>query len=104
MDTCLVMADIVKVVRESEGFQCQICNFAWTPRVKNKLPRRCANPKCRSRRWDRERYPNVTPPPGGGDRLPVIGPLPLFPDRLDRRPPVHATHAKARSSHDATAA
>ena len=64
------MAEIVKIVRKREGLgvECQICHFPWTPHDLNKLPRRCANPRCRTMRWDAEKYPNAGPPrpPHGG--------------------------------------
>lgn len=57
------MAEIVKVVvtKEGRGFECQICGTAWIPRKKNP-PRRCPNQKCRTMRWDAEKYPNAGPP------------------------------------------
>jgi hypothetical protein len=63
------MAEIVKVVimKEGRGFECQMCGTAWIPRRKNP-PRRCPNQKCRTMRWDAERYPMPNPPhpPHGG--------------------------------------
>jgi hypothetical protein len=65
------MAEIVKVVvtKEGRGFECQKCGTAWIPRRKNP-PRRCPNQKCRTMRWDAEKYPNAGPPrppaPNGG--------------------------------------
>jgi hypothetical protein len=63
------MAEVVKVVvtKEGRGFECQVCGTAWIPRRKNP-PRRCPNQKCRTMRWDRDRYPNAGPPqpPHGG--------------------------------------
>lgn len=74
------MAEIVEVEvvsrRKGEGFECQMCEVAWIPKDPEALtnpakrPRRCANPKCRSMRWDREKYPHARPPkppdPNGG--------------------------------------
>lgn len=102
------MAEIVKVkvVREDEGFQCQVCGHAWVPRYRNRLPRRCPELSCRSRRWDRTQHPTFTPPegPNGGapkvDALPVIG-HPHFP----RRPPVSVPPSlNPGGPHDALAA
>lgn len=104
------MAEIVKVVKhiEAAGFQCQMCGWAWIPRDGARKsvgpPRRCPNQVCRTMRWDRTRYPNVTPPDGGpplGDgariaRLPVIG-HPTF----ARRPPARV---EIERPHDALAA
>jgi hypothetical protein len=63
------MAEVVKVIitKEGRGYECQVCGTAWIPRRKNP-PRRCPNQKCRTMRWDRERYPNAGPPhpPHGG--------------------------------------
>lgn len=78
------MAEIVKVIFEREGFECQMCNWAWVPRRKCrgpvKPPRRCPNPECRSVRWDREKYPLAGPPMppapngggGGGEEFAVV--------------------------------
>lgn len=65
------MAEIVKVIvmKEGRGFECQLCGTAWIPRRKNP-PRRCPNQKCRTMRWDAQKYPNAGPPrppsPNGG--------------------------------------
>jgi hypothetical protein len=60
------MADTieVEVKRKSEGFQCQMCNAKWIPKSVARPPIRCANPECRSRKWDAAKYPNATPPDG----------------------------------------
>jgi hypothetical protein len=57
------MAEVVKVIvtKEGRGYECQMCGTAWIPRRKNP-PRRCPNQKCRTMKWDRERYPNAGPP------------------------------------------
>ena len=76
------MAEIVEVVQEvmtrrtGEGFECQMCEVAWIPQDPealtdpDKRPKRCPNHKCRSMRWDRDKYPNARPPrptdPEGG--------------------------------------
>ena len=77
------MAEIVKVIQTGAGFECQICGVPWIPKRLTRKPIRCNNPKCRSRRWDAEKYPNAGPPrppapdggvfdesPNGGNALP----------------------------------
>ena len=44
------MANTVRITRP--GYQCQICKYTWIPRNKKQEPIRCANTKCRSKRWD----------------------------------------------------
>lgn len=56
------MANTIKIIVESEGFQCQMCQTQWIPRKKDALPRRCPNQECRSMKWDATRYPNARPP------------------------------------------
>jgi len=85
------MAEIVEVVQEvvtrrkGYGFECQMCEVAWIPSDSEALtnpekrPKRCPNHKCRSMRWDRDRYPNARPPrptdptDGGGVATMVTG-------------------------------
>lgn len=120
------MAEIVDVVQV--GFECQICERAWVPADPQALtdqakrPRRCPNHRCRTMRWDRDKYPNARPPrptdpfDGGGvplqaspqeaqppqqhSRRTCYQTLPLLPQR---RPPTHVK-PDAGSPHDALAA
>ena len=34
--------------------ECNRCHYKWYPRT-NKIPNNCANPKCRSPYWNKER-------------------------------------------------
>jgi hypothetical protein len=129
------MAEIVEVIQEvvhrrtGEGFECQMCESAWIPANPEALidpqkrPKRCPNHRCRSMRWDREKYPTARPPrptdptDGGGVPLEVshdahqqlsehrrrtcYQTLPLSPER---RPPVPVKLNPAGSPHDALAA
>ena len=56
------MAETTKLVIPLEVFECQMCAWKWVPRDKAKPPKRCVNPKCKSRRWDATKYPNAKPP------------------------------------------
>jgi hypothetical protein len=62
------MAEIVKVIQEGRGFECQVCGVPWIPKSLKRRPKRCNNAQCRSMRWDAEKYPNAGPPrpPSGG--------------------------------------
>src|SRR5882724_2419248 len=57
----LVEVEVV-LKRKAQGYECQVCKWAWVPRIKAKAPRRCPNPDCRSRRWDATKYTYVKPP------------------------------------------
>lgn len=51
-----------------EPLHCQMCGHGadperpWIPKHLGTKPRRCANPECRSMRWDAARYPHAGPP------------------------------------------
>jgi hypothetical protein len=94
------MAELVKVVREKTGVQCQICRWSWTPKDMDKLPKRCANPDCRSMRWDATKYPGAQPPDPSNPpteerfpRLPIIG----HEEPLSRKPAVAVRRDDLRS-------
>ena len=49
-----------------EPLHCQMCGHGserpWLQLKAGHRPARCANPECRSRRWDASKYPNARPP------------------------------------------
>ena len=125
------MAEIVEVVhhfeKRGEGFECQMCETAWIPlnpealTDPTKRPKRCSNPRCRSMRWDREKYPNARPPrptdptDGGGMALESSTeqqqPQPVHRRRtcyqtlaVPPRKPVVPAHIAPGSPHDALSA
>lgn len=52
-----------------------MCGHVWLAHARSE-PRRCANPQCRSMRWDATKYPDVKPPdpqgPNPGTRTVVV--------------------------------
>lgn len=34
-----------------EALRCQVCGYPWMRRQSQPLPKRCANPQCKSRKW-----------------------------------------------------